>query len=51
MDWNVLVGRSLAFCVHPFAAWPRLDLRGRALLVGAYAAFGYATVLAALLGT
>lgn len=42
------VGRSLAFCVHPYAAWPRLPLRGRALIVGAYFGAAYTAVLLAL---
>jgi hypothetical protein len=48
MELDVIVGRSLAFCVHPNAAWRRLTARGRALLVGAYFAAGYGTVLALL---
>jgi hypothetical protein len=46
---EILIGRALACCVHPAAAWPRLAPVKRALLVGAYAAGGYITVLAALL--
>jgi hypothetical protein len=45
---ELLLGRSLAFCVHPVAAWPRLDPKGRTFLVAAYGAAGYAAVLAAL---
>jgi hypothetical protein len=45
MSLEILLGRSLAFCVHPYAAWDRLPLRGRALLVGAYFGTGYTVVL------
>lgn len=48
MTWDVRLGRSLAFCAHPVAAWPRLDNAGRALLVGAYAVTSYALVLLVL---
>ena len=49
MTLEVLLGRSAAFCLHPFAAWRRLPAAGRLLLVGAYFSGGYVTVLAALL--
>lgn len=49
MSFDLLIGRSLAFCVHPYAAWRRLDARGRTLLVGAYFGASYTAVLAALL--
>jgi hypothetical protein len=45
---ELLLGRSLAFCVHPVAAWSRLDTMGRTFLVAAYGAASYAVVLAAL---
>ncbi len=43
-----LLGRSVAFCVHPYAAWRRLPVRGRALLVGAYFGTAYTVVLVLL---
>jgi hypothetical protein len=46
MEW--LLGRSLAFCAHPYAAWRRLRIGGRALLVGAYFGAAYTVVLALL---
>jgi hypothetical protein len=46
---EVLLGRSAAFCLHPFAAWRRLPAAGRVLLVGAYFGGSYIAVLAALL--
>ena len=44
-----LVGRSVALCVHPYAAWRLRSSRGRTLIVIAYAAAGYALVLSALM--
>ena len=49
MNWELLVGRSLAFGVHPMAAWPRLSRSGRVLLIAGYCGASYAAVLAALL--
>lgn len=46
---EILAGRILAFCAHPFAAWRVLPPSGRALIVSGYLAAGYVTVLAALL--
>ena len=46
---EVLIGRGLAFCAHPFAAWRRLPPAGRALIVAAYFGAGYVGVLAGLL--
>jgi uncharacterized membrane protein len=44
-----LVGRSLAMCVHPYSAWRLRSSRGRAVVVIAYLAAGYALVLGVLL--
>ena len=49
MPVEILLGRALAFGVHPYAAWARLTLRGRALLVGGYCGASYAIVLGLLL--
>lgn len=49
MKLEVVIGRTLAYCAHPAAAWRVLSGRGRAVVVGAYAAAGYVAVLAALL--
>jgi hypothetical protein len=46
---EILIGRGLACCAHPSAAWQKLPPSGRALLVAAYAAGSYVTVLAALM--
>jgi hypothetical protein len=42
---DLLIGRALAWCVHPAAAWQRLPARGRVLLVAAYVGASYTTVL------
>ena len=46
---EVLVGRSLAMCVHPYAAWRLYSTRGRLLVLITYVAASYAVMLAALL--
>jgi hypothetical protein len=48
MAVEILIGRSLAFCLHPSAAWRRLPATGRVLLVAAYFSGSYVTVLALL---
>jgi len=45
---DLLIGRVLAWCVHPVAAWQRLPARGRVLLVAAYVSASYSTVLTLL---
>ena len=49
MEFDVTLGRWLAFVRHPQAAWRRLDVRRRAVLVGTYAGIGYAGTLVLLL--
>jgi hypothetical protein len=49
MSMEVIIGRGLAFCAHPLAAWRVLSTPGRAFVVGAYAVAAYVTVLGALL--
>ena len=47
--WHeVLIGRSLAACIHPMAAWQSRARSFRVLLVAGYFAMGYMTVLAAI---
>jgi hypothetical protein len=46
---DVVIGRTLACCAHPAAAWRRLPKSGRMLIVGAYFAASYVSVLALLL--
>jgi len=38
---DIMLGRALALCVHPYAAWRLLSASGRSLMLAAYAAFGY----------
>ncbi len=49
MSADVVIGRTLACCVHPAAAWRRVSKPGKALIVGAYFVVGYLGVLAVLL--
>jgi hypothetical protein len=51
MSIDVLIGRGLALCVHPMAAWRVLSTPGRTFVVSAYAVGAYVTVLAALMLT
>jgi hypothetical protein len=46
---DVIIGRWLACCAHPAAAWRNLPVSGRALLVAAYVSASYVVVLTALL--
>ncbi len=46
MSLELLIGRGLAFCVHPMAAWRVLSTPGRAFVISAYAVGGYVAVLA-----
>jgi hypothetical protein len=48
MSIEILLGRGLAFCLHPAAAWRVLSRSGRALVVGAYAGAGFIATLALL---
>ena len=49
MSVELLIGRGLAICVHPTAAWRVLSTPGRAFVVAAYAGAAYVAVLGALL--
>jgi hypothetical protein len=49
MTADVVIGRTLACCVHPAAAWRRVPGAGKALIVGAYFVVGYLGVLVILL--
>ncbi len=49
MTIEILFGRLLAVCVHPQAAWRRLPLTGRLLLMAVYFGAAYVSVLGALL--
>ena len=45
----IALGRWLAFCVHPAAAWRILPTSGRCLLAASYAAGSFVASLSALL--
>ena len=46
---EIVLGRALAFCAHPLAAWSILSKSWRLLILAAYAAAGYVVVFATLL--
>jgi hypothetical protein len=46
---EVLVGRAIALCVHPYAAWRSHSMKRRAVLLVTYMAASYFIVLGALL--
>ena len=46
---EIMTGRVLAVCVHPFMAWRVLSPSGRALVLTSYAVTTYITVLTMLL--
>jgi len=45
---EILFGRLLAACVHPFVAWRRFSMSWRLWIVVAYVAAGYVIVLSVL---
>jgi hypothetical protein len=45
---EVLAGKALAACVHPFAAWRPARRRIRVVILTGYFVTGYVAVLAAL---
>jgi hypothetical protein len=46
---DIVLGRALACCAHPWASWRLLPARGRLWLVAAYVSASYVTVLSLLL--
>jgi hypothetical protein len=48
MAIEIAIGRLMACCIHPAAAWQRLRTPGRAILVGTYFGASYLMALAAL---
>jgi len=48
MTADVVIGRTLACCAHPAAAWRRLSGPGRALIVVAYFVVSYLGALVVL---
>jgi hypothetical protein len=49
MSAEMFVGRLLAICVHPQAAWRRMPVSGRLVLMATYFGVAYVAVLGALL--
>ena len=45
---EILIGRSSAICVHPFAAWQSPSRTDRAVLLISYFAIGYVIVFGLL---
>jgi hypothetical protein len=43
------LGRTMALCAHPFAAWRLLSTSGRMLILAIYAATSFVIVLSILL--
>jgi hypothetical protein len=46
---EILIGRSLAMCAHPYAAWQSHSMKKRMLVLFAYGAASYAIMLGTLL--
>jgi hypothetical protein len=46
---DVLLGRSLAMCAHPYAAWRAYSTPGRLLVLFTYLSASYALMLIVLL--
>jgi len=46
--YEVLIGRSLAACIHPLAAWRSTARSFRVLAVAGYFAVGYVAVLVSM---
>ena len=49
MQLEILAGRALAMCVHPYATWRARSSRSRILVLLAYFAAAYVLVLSLLL--
>jgi len=49
MTFDIIIGRGLACCLHPLAAWRVMTRSGRGLVVAAYASASFTITLAALL--
>jgi hypothetical protein len=46
---EILIGRSLAMCAHPYAAWRSHSKKARMLVLFAYVAASYVLMLSALM--
>jgi len=49
MPVELVIGRWLAWCSHPVAAWRVLPMSGRVLILASYFVSSYAAVLLALI--
>ena len=49
MQIEILTGRALAMCVHPYATWRARSSRSRVFVLLAYFVASYAVVLGLLL--
>jgi hypothetical protein len=49
MSPEMFAGRLLAICVHPQAAWRRMPVSGRLVLMATYFGVAYVAVLTGLL--
>jgi hypothetical protein len=49
MTFEILIGRGIACCLYPRAAWRVLTRPGRAFVVAAYASLGFMTTLTILM--
>ena len=45
---EIVIGRSLAVCAHPYAAWRSHSTKKRVLVLFAYGAVSYAIMLGTL---
>jgi hypothetical protein len=48
VTWELIIGRGIACCLRPIAAWHVLTRAGRTLVIGAYAGVGFVATLIAL---
>ncbi len=49
MPFEIIIGRGLACCCHPLAAWRVMTRSGRGLVIAAYAGISFTVTLATLL--
>jgi hypothetical protein len=49
MTADLVIGRTLACCLHPAAAWRRVSKSGKALIVSTYFVVAYLAALVVLL--
>jgi hypothetical protein len=46
---EIVIGRSLAMCVHPYATWRSHSTKARLVVLLAYASASYVIMLSALM--